>query len=448
MKLCQLTLLCFLFTTAPVWGSVKAYFNQNPRTSYVDPYRSISRQGDNLEQVLLSEIDKAKKTIFIAVQELRLPLVARALIIKKSQGVDVRVVLEHDYNFTVMTQREGQANEHEASKLTDLKALVDFNRDGKFSKEELESRDAIYMLQAWKIPVMDDTFDNSRGSGLMHHKFMIVDGKSTVVSSANFTLSCIHGDITSSTSRGNPNSMVVIQSTSVAAVFHQEFLQLWGNGKRGNFGHNKTYRGPQVVSVAGTKITIQFSPTSQRYNWEESVNGLIASHLMKATKTIKAGLFVYSDQKLSNILERTHNAGVSLGFLVEQKFAFREYSELLDMAGTEMLSQKCTFEADNHPWKNPASEFGIPTLEKGDVLHHKFGVIDNRTVIVGSQNWSEAANYVNDETLLVIEAPAISDQYTQEYERLKRKSRLGVPAQLKKEIIRLETDCAGSGVYF
>lgn len=447
MKIWQATLLT-IFISAPVLGSVKAYFNQNPKASYTDPYRKISRTGDNLEEVLLNEIANAKKSIFIAVQELRLPLIAAALVEKKKQGLDVRVVLEHDYNFTVMTQREGESDQYEASKLRDLRALVDVNGDGNFSKEELETRDAIYMLQIGKVPVMDDTFDNSRGSGLMHHKFMIIDGKTTVVSSANFTLSCVHGDITELASRGNANSMVVIKATSAAKIFDDEFSQLWGNGRRGNFGHNKTYRGPQVVTVRGTKLTIQFSPTTQRYNWEETVNGLIASHLAKATKSINGALFVFSDQQISNVLEKRHDKGVKLGFLIERKFAFREYSELLDMAGLQYLSPKCTYESDNNPWKNPAAEIGVANLERGDVLHHKFAVIDNKTVVVGSQNWSDAANYINDETLIVIEAIGVSEQYTQEYERLKRKSRLGVPSYIKNDIERLETECAGRGLYF
>jgi phosphatidylserine/phosphatidylglycerophosphate/cardiolipin synthase-like enzyme len=447
MKSWQLTLVS-IFITFPAWASVTAYFNHNSSSSYTDPYRKISRPGDDLEQVLLKEVAKAKKTIFIAVQELRLPLLAKALVLKKSQGVDVRVVLEHDYNFTVVGQREGREDEYEASKLTDLKALIDINKDGKFSKEELESRDAIHMLQIGKVPVMDDTFDSSQGSGLMHHKFMVIDGKSTVISTANFTLSCIHGDISATSTRGNANSMVVVQATNVADIFEEEFLQLWGTGKRGNFGNNKTYRGPQVLTVGGTKITVQFSPTSKRYPWEESVNGLIASHLAKAKSSIKAALFVYSDQFLSDTMENRNNAGVSVGVLVETKFAFRDYSELLDMAGLEMFTARCAVEAGNKPWKKPGKEFGVPTQERGDVLHHKFGVVDNKTAIVGSQNWSDAANYTNDETLIVVESATIAGQYAREYDRVKAKSRMGVPATLKKEITRLETACAGKGLYF
>ncbi len=447
MRLWQLTLLS-VFITTPVLASVKAYFNHNPRTSYAEPYRNVTRSGDNLEQVLINEINLAKKTIFVAVQELRLPLVAKALINKMKAGVDVRVILEHDYNFNALYQRQSAEDEYEATKLTELKALVDINRDGKLSKSELESRDAVYMLALAKVPVMDDTFDNSAGSGLMHHKFMIVDGKTTVVSSANFTLSCIHGDILSPASRGNANSMVVVKGAAVANLFEEEFLQMWGNGKRGNFGHSKTYRGPVSAKVNGIKITVQFSPTSRRYNWEETANGLMAQNLAKATKSINAALFVFSDQNISNMMEKRSNAGVKTGVLVERKFAFRDYSELLDMAGLAMLNPKCTYEADNKPWNKPSAEIGVPSLNAGDVLHHKFGVVDNRIVIMGSENWSDAANYVNDETVMVIESPGISEQYTQEYKRLKNLSRMGVPATIKQEISRLQRACVGKGIYF
>lgn len=444
MKLWQLTLLTFFLSTSASAG-VKAYFNHNPNSSYTDPYRNISRKGDDLEKVILENISKAKKSIFIAVQELRLPLVAQALVAKKKEGLDVRVVLEHDYNYTVVTQRDPQEDQYEATKLNELKALVDINRDGKFTKAELEERDAVYILEAGKIPVMDDTFDNSHGSGLMHHKFMIVDSKTVIVSSANFTLSCIHGDLLAPSSRGNANSMMVITSQAAGEIFEEEFSQLWGNGKRGNFGHNKTYRGPQTINDRGTKITIQFSPTSARYNWEESVNGLMAQFISKASKSVKAALFVYSDQKLSNILEKRFRSGVEMGFLVEPKFAFREYSELLDMGGLKMYSQKCTYEADNRPWQKAASEFGMPSLDRGDVLHHKFAVLDSKVVIMGSQNWSEAANYVNDETLIVVENAEISDQYSREYARLLANSKIGAPIYLKKEIARLESECDGRG---
>lgn len=449
MKLWSLLTLSLLVANSS-FGSVTAYLNQNEKTSYLDPYKNITRQGDNLEEVILTQIQGAKKSIYIAVQEFRLPKVAKALIEKKNQGVDVRIVLENDYNFTVLDQKDPTSTEgqYEASKASELKFFVDINKDGKIQKEELETRDAIFMLRAAKVPLIDDTFDLSAGSGLMHHKFMIVDNKSTLVSTANFTMSCIHGDLLSPSSRGNANSMIVVDSTNFAKIFTEEFSQLWGSGKRGNFGHNKTYRGPITTTVKGVKLTVQFSPTSQKYLWEESVNGLIASQLAKAKESIKALLFVFSDQKLANVMEARQNAGAEIGVYIEPKFAYRDYSELLDLLGVEFLNGKCVYEPNNKPWAVPATDVGMATLPKGDVLHHKFAVIDNKTVIVGSQNWSDAANYVNDETLIVIQSEAISEQFTQEYNRVKKTARKGLLPWVEEQIKAQEDTCAEHGRYF
>ena len=448
MKYWQLLALSFAITTS-AFGSVSAYFNQRTSTRYTDPYRNITRNGDNLEAVILEQIATAQKSIYVAVQEIRLPLIAKALIDKKNQGVDVRLVMENNYNFDVTSQRDVTGdNEHEASRLNDLVAFVDVNRNGRIEKNELETRDAIYMLRAAQVPMMDDTFDSSRGSGLMHHKFIIVDGKSTVVSSANFTMSCIHGDVLAPQSRGNANSMIVVQSPQFAQIFTQEFAQLWGNGRRGNYGQNKAYRPPQTVVVRGVKLTVQFSPTSQRFNWEDSVNGLIGKVISRATRSVKAALFVFSDQKIADVMERRHDAGVEIGVIIQPSFAFREYSELLDLMGIALLNQKCEYEPDNNPWRNPVREAGYANLPKGDMLHHKFAVVDRQAVIVGSQNWSEAANFINDETLVVIEGVGIAEQYAREYDRIKQSASLGPNSWLVQQVKQKEVGCANKGYHF
>jgi phosphatidylserine/phosphatidylglycerophosphate/cardiolipin synthase-like enzyme len=439
IKILAISALFFIHSS---YASIKTYFNHNTRNSYYEPYRNIQRAGDNLEQVIIDQIRDAKKSIYIAVQELRLPLVALALAEKKREGVDVRVVLEHDYNYSVLSQRDVSFdNEHESSRLNDLKAFVDLNENGEFESDELETRDAIYILKKAGIPLLDDTSDLSEGSALMHHKFMVIDEKVTVVSTANFTLSCIHGDILEPRSRGNANSLVLVSSTSFSALFVEEFRQLWGNGRRGNFGLNKTYRGPRTVVVRGTKLTVQFSPTSKRFDWSESVNGLIGYYLQGARNSVKAALFVFSDQKLANILESASQRGASIGALIEPKFAYRYYSELLDMMGIQMRNPNCSFESDNKPWIYPIQEAGIPRLNTGDVLHHKFAVIDEETVLVGSQNWSDAANFLNDETLLVVENSDVAGNYLNEYERLKQKALLGIPERVISEIKELDVSC-------
>ena len=87
-------------------------------------------------------------------------------------------------------------------------------------------------------------------------------------------------------------------------------------------------------------------------------------------------------------------------------------------AGGGTADRPCKHEADNQPLQQPREGLGIPRLPGGDKLHHKFSVIDNRTVITGSFNWSPSAAHQNDEVLLVIESPLLAAHFTQEMDRL------------------------------
>ncbi len=105
------------------------------------------------------------------------------------------------------------------------------------------------------------------------------------------------------------------------------------------------------------------------------------------------------------------------------------------------LSNKCKYEVDNHPWQNPITTVGVPVLPKGDLLHHKFGVIDSQTVITGSHNWSDAANNGNDETLVVIENPIVAAHYVREFARLYAKVKPGLPPAIQEKVKLEQTRC-------
>jgi hypothetical protein len=122
-------------------SDVTAYFNNNEATFYKDPYRNITKRGDNFEEIIINTINEAKEYVFVAAQEIRLPGVAKALIEKKQAGLDVRVILEDRYNHTILsTPRvvggdDDTVSEHEATRFDDLFALIDMNGNGKIEKE-------------------------------------------------------------------------------------------------------------------------------------------------------------------------------------------------------------------------------------------------------------------------------------------------------------------------
>lgn len=426
---------------------VQVYFNQFQGSSYKEPYREVTRPGDNLEQLIVDTITSSQFTVDVAVQELRLPKISHALLQRRQAGVKVRVIVENTYRrpWSRFSPTElAQLPPRERDRYNEFIKLVDTNKDGKLSEEEIQQGDALVILENGGIPIIDDRADGSRGSDLMHHKFIVVDNKRVIVTSANFTTSDIHGDFASPESRGNSNNLLKIESPELAGLFTQEFNEMWGSGiaakKDSKFGIKKTFRPVQRVNIGKSKVAIQFSPTSPKQPWEESVNGLIGLTLANGKKSVDLALFVFSEQRFANILEKNSQNGVPIRVLIDKNFAYRSYSEALDMMGVT-YPEKCPVDGDNKPWKKPISTVGVPNLAKGDLLHHKFAVLDGKTVITGSHNWSVAANHNNDETLLVIENPIVAAHFEQEFNRLYSNASLGLPSRIKEKIDRAIKEC-------
>lgn len=75
------------------------------------------------------------------------------------------------------------------------------------------------------------------------------------------------------------------------------------------------------------------------------------------------------------------------------------------------------------------------------VVPSKFAVIDNKTVITGSFNWSPSAAHTNDETLLIIESPQLAAHFTREIDRLWCGADLGVTARMQRTLQQRRDQC-------
>jgi phosphatidylserine/phosphatidylglycerophosphate/cardiolipin synthase-like enzyme len=428
-----------------------AYFNHRETDrEYDEPYRNITRSGDNLEAVIVREIAAAKSTINLAVQELNLPLVAQALADRYRFGVEVKVILDDRYSRSLSQlsqQQIEQLEQRDRQKYQSFFNLVDLNQDNNLDAREIAQQDALFILKQAGIPIIDDTADGSKGSGLMHHKFMVIDNKIVLTGSTNFTVSGIHGDLNDLATRGNANHLLRIENTELADLFTEEFNYMWGDNPRGGvnskFGLQKPWRSPKTIIWQDTKLTVQFAPTSSTKNWELSTNGLIDKTLKNATKAIDLALFVFSEQQLANTLKQLRQQNIQIRGVFDSGFAYRYYSEVLDMLGVTLYF-RCQPEANNSPWTTSLNTIGTPQIAKGDKLHHKFAVIDDRTVISGSPNWSQAANLNNDEALLVVSNSTLARHFIREFERLYDSALLGLPATVQNKAARQRQKCSQS----
>jgi phosphatidylserine/phosphatidylglycerophosphate/cardiolipin synthase-like enzyme len=440
----------------PQHPQIKVYLNQSQANTYTDPYRQIYRHGDDLEQFILDQIGSAQQSIDMAIQELNLPLIAQALAQKQDAGIPVRVITENTYvrpwdQIATAPPEDLDLSEREAVKVEEYIALIDINRDGVLDPDEIASRDVYQIMDNAGIPWIDDTADGSAGSGLMHHKFILIDGQKLVTGSANFTLSDIHGDFGEDLSRGNANHMLLIASSQVAGIFAQEFDLMWGDGPGGQpdslFGVQKPERPIQTVQVGNATVGIHFSPASRSIPYADTSNGAIVETLRQAQHSAALALFVFTDSGIANKLHRMHHdRNVTIRGVFDPGFAYRDYSRTLDMWGVTPLGDGCLLDPNRQIWSDPIIDtIGIPQLHTTDKLHHKFALLDagtsQATLITGSHNWSIAANHSNDEALLVIRDPVVAAHLEREFERLIVSARFGPSRRLSEQAQAQATDC-------
>ena len=437
-----------LLDTLPQHRHLRGYFNGSQASVYHDPYRHIWRYGDDLEQILCDLVRSAQFSIDLAVQELNLPRLAKEIRDKHRAGIQIRIILENRYSHIPSKMTRGEKrrlSEYARRKHEEFLQLADIDGNGNISIDEALQRDAILLLRSSRVPIIDDTADGSKGSGTMHHKFMIIDECIVVCGSANFTMSGFHGDFANPLTRGNSNHLLIFESEPLARIFREEFEIMWGDGPGGEndsrFGVKKPHRGPITVFVDNCPVTVQFSPSSARIPWEQTSNGLIKRVCSTAEKSVDLAQFVFSAQEIVDAVGdacRKH-PNLRLRGVFDASFATRYYSETLDMWQMALM-EKGTYEkssetgAENRPWKDERGTIGLAILPEGDKMHHKFAVIDSHVVITGSHNWSAAANTNNDEFVIVIESDTLATHFLREVDRLTASMHVGPTRKLMSRV--------------
>jgi len=230
-------------------------------------------------------------------------------------------------------------------------------------------------------------------NGLMHNKFIVVDAASATdaqlfMGSMNFT----DGEIFD-----NYNSVMFIHDQSLAKAYEKEFDEMWGTNtatpgiftrKLGSAKDNNT---PHNFIVGGIEIQSYFSPS-------DATTAAISTALQSADSKIEFALLTFTRNDLRDDIINRYNAGVTVRGMIENiNDTGGEYQTLLS-AGVSM---------------KPHTEQYL--------LHHKYGIVDEDAVnsdplvIVGSHNWTSAAETNNDENTLIIHDATIANLYAQEF---------------------------------
>lgn len=325
-------------TSLPLW----VMFN-NAYKITTEENEAIGRASkNNPEKYFLGLIKSAKSYINGAFYDIDDPEATVAFIEAHKRGVKVRII-------------------------TDTDNLV--------SKEDpSQPRKAVMDLKAAGIEVIDD-----KRSGLMHHKFMVVDDNKVWTGSWNLT--------TSSMFHHNNNALL-ITSKELADNFNAEFERMFNKNMFGPNAHEMPFK---QVKADDATISLYFSP---RGGTQEAV----LEELKKAQKSIKFMTFSLTDKNAQDVILEKKKLGLKIEGVFDDCMARNSYSLY-----------------------KPFRQNGIYSLRDGNqaLLHHKVIIIDDETVITGSFNYSKNAEQTNNENTLVIKSPKMARFYNQEYGRIK-----------------------------
>ena len=219
-----------------------------------------------------------------------------------------------------------------------------------------------------------------RREGLMHNKFIILDRQDVWTGSMNFTLGSMFYD---------NNNVVHIHSSEVAEDFITEFDEMFLQDMFGKDSISDTPH-PQVL-VGDTLLEVYFSP-------DDGVEEHILEFIDNAGESIYFMAYSFTSDQIRQSIIESSLKGISVKGVMDEGQAVSndggEYDSLIQ-AGIDVRKD------------------GISGL-----MHNKVIIIDRSIVITGSYNFSKSAEISNDENVIVIHNPEISELFLEEFEKI------------------------------
>lgn len=347
-------------------NSIEIYFLNPTKTSLKKKTGALSR--------LISLIKESRERIYFAVYGISNKAVINVLLNKVKSGIDVKWVTDvnkygkNNYEYTNILQE----------KLPTYK--TDVTEDNlKFNKrQEVE-----FVIKNQKI---DTKFEDSEieyfTDQLMHNKFFVFDNDIVSTGSVNISNTGLgNGYI-------NANDFIVIKSPEVNKIYEQEFNQMYS----GNFHRNKLLieNKKNIKIDDNTTISIYFAPMDKDFMQD------VIQIINTSSKFIYVPIFFLTDKNISQSLINAKERGVDVKIILDAAAAMSKYSkhQILRIAGIPLK------------------------IENWSGKMHMKCLITERYVVTGSLNWTNRAQYFNDENSLIIESPEIAEAYKRNFLKL------------------------------
>lgn len=414
---------------------ISVYFNKSVNRKY---HNGVDiNQNVNFEEILVDRILKSKKSIDMCVYEINLPRIVEALILKASQGVDVRVIIDAkdtDDEYYVKRDKimrlyvekmargrdELIGTEDDVIVFSDspIFAVTDSNLREKFELPtlDIEKSDIImgnYIYTGYLLCQGEkrDDVKYYAPNVQMHNKFLVFDSEIVWTGSWNLTVTGTYGteeNMKKGRLVGNIQHCVEIKDMDVARAYTEEFNEMWGssgkypNSEDSNFNKRKRDNTNHFFEVDGSIIEIYFSPS------DEGINRIVELIEQEADYNVHFSAFAFSDNRIIEALRKKYEGegGKRTGFKI--KGIIDEDSFNQSWSASQKMLQG---------WYN------VPAIVKDNYkrkFHCKTMIIDGGTksnpiVITGSMNFTNNGDKVNDENFIIVYNKEISDAFIAEF---------------------------------
>jgi phosphatidylserine/phosphatidylglycerophosphate/cardiolipin synthase-like enzyme len=342
------------FEAAAAVDGVQIAFNDT-YLERIDLNEPLARKNPrNTDKNLLKLIKGAKTSIDGAFYDIEDLTVAEAFVRAKRRGVKVRLV-------------------------TDTDNMVE-------KADPTKPRKAIMWLLTEGVPIVDD-----KRSGIMHHKFMVVDGKTVWTGSTNLTPTSLYC---------HNNNAVTIPNARLAAAFDGEFERLFTRREFGKSQRGETPPTERIPLANGATVQAFFSPAG---HGREAV----VAEVKAAKKQIKFLTFSLTDPETGEAMVDRAAAGVKIHGVFDRWLAAGAYSLFT---------------------KFKAAKFDVRKDGNEALMHHKVLIVDDATVITGSYNYSQNAEENNNEAFLIFRgAKGVNKAFSGEFDRIRHASVVNHP---------------------
>jgi phosphatidylserine/phosphatidylglycerophosphate/cardiolipin synthase-like enzyme len=255
------------------------------------------------------------------------------------------------------------------------------------------------------------TLPSASYSGIMHNKFVVIDGRSTNVNDPIVWTGCMNwepGQVDK-----DINNIIIFQDSALAHCYLTEFNQMWGDSVEGGlpdtvtslFGYKKKDITLHNFSIDGYRIESWFSP-------EDTVSNHIVETEELAKSEIDFEMFTFSYVNDATPLCSALSHGVKVrGIMDQSSITYSPFTTLSNCMAADLQIYAGL----------PAYDTVYSYNKTNGICHSKYMIVDpcdldaDPIVFTGSHNWSESANFDNNENTVIVHDSSVANQYYQAF---------------------------------